>query len=265
LKTAAAMGAGLLLVGGITGTLAFVKWEEADASRVASNGDAEAWRHPTNSFAMIEQAAPQVRILPTKFPNSFNNLKGNASGLKWVGIGTPITTIAWVAYDAHPARVLFETPPPNAKYDFITSLPEGSLEGLQQELKRTLGFVGHRETRETDVLVLRVQNPNAPGLRPGTMGGTQNWGQGGRYYCDDVPLSSTNRALQGLTQFLEQSFKMPVLDETGLSQTFNIDLRWNARHARPREAIREALLNQLGLELAASREPVEMLVMEKAR
>ena len=225
----------------------------------------DSWRTPSNNFADVEQAAPQVRILPAKSQAVQDYLHGSADGLKWIGLGVPIRTIAWVAYDCRPGRVVFDTPTPGARYDFITSLPQGSLEALQQELRKALGFVGRRESRDTDVLLLKVRDANAPGLRPATLGGTQNWNQLGRYYCDDVPLSSTNRALQGLAQFLEQAFGKPVIDQTGLTQHFNIDLRWDARHPRQREAIQEAMLNRLGLELAPGREAVELLVVEKAR
>jgi len=213
----------------------------------------------------VEKAAPQVRILPAKAQIVQDYLHASPDGLKWVGLGVSIRTIASVAYDCRPGRVVFDTPAPGGRYDFITSLPQGSLEALQQELKNGLGFVGRRESRETDVLVLKVRDENASGLRPATLGGTQNWSQPGRYYCDDVPLSSTNRALQGLAQFLERAFRKPVIDQTGLTQHFNIDLRWDARHPRQREAIQEAMLKRLGLELVPGRETVELLVVEKAR
>ena len=58
---------------------------------------------------------------------------------------------------------------------------------------------------------------------------------------------------------------VPVIDQTGLTGYFNIDLRWDARHPRPADAVKQAMLNRLGLELVPSRELVEMLVIEKAR
>ena len=70
--------------------------------------------------------------------------------------------------------------------------------------------------------------------------------------------------LLGLSFFLEQKLKRPVVDRTGPTQNFNIDLRWDARDPDQAEAIKEALMNRLGLELAPSRERVEMLVMERA-
>src|SRR6185436_13521707 len=138
-KVAIAVGAGVLLVGGTTGTLVFNKWEAYKAYRASlttpgdANADPEAWRNPTNDFAAVQNAAPQVKILPSKF-QSAQNLKGSPDGLKWVGIGVPVRVIAWVAYDCRPARVVFDIPRPSESYDFITSLPQGSLEALQQEL-----------------------------------------------------------------------------------------------------------------------------------
>jgi uncharacterized protein (TIGR03435 family) len=265
-KARIAVAAGLLVVGG-TATLACLKWEAYKAYRGASQtvdaSDPEAWRNPANSFAMVENAAPQLMILPTKFRNVYGNLKGSGNGLKWVGIGVPIGTIAWVAYECAPARVLFASAPPVGRYDFITSLPEGSLQGLQEEMKKTLGYTGHREVRETDVLLLKVRNANASGLRPATGKGGQNWHQEGRYFCDDVPISSTNRASQGLAQFLEQVFELPVIDQTGLTEYFNLDLRWDARNPNQLDAIKKAMLTRLGLELAPARQPVEMVVMER--
>ena len=67
----------------------------------------------------------------------------------------------------------------------------------------------------------------------------------------------------GLSCFLEQKLNVPVVDRTGLTQNFNIDLRWDARDPDQGEAIKEAIIDRLGLELVPSREPVEMLVMDR--
>jgi uncharacterized protein (TIGR03435 family) len=71
--------------------------------------------------------------------------------------------------------------------------------------------------------------------------------------------------LHGFAQFLEQVFQLPVIDQTGLTEYFNIDLRWDARNPDQLEAIKQAMLRRLGLELAPARQPLEMLVMERTR
>ena len=71
----------------------------------------------------------------------------------------------------------------------------------------------------------------------------------------------------GLTKQLERIFQMPIVDETGLPGSYNLDLRWkvktdpNANQA----AVKEALIGQLGLELVPVRKPVEMLIVEKVQ
>jgi uncharacterized protein (TIGR03435 family) len=57
------------------------------------------------------------------------------------------------------------------------------------------------------------------------------------------------------------------VDQTGLTQHFHIDLRWDERGRGDPEhnALKQALLEQLGLELVPSSEPVEMLVVERAK
>lgn len=55
----------------------------------------------------------------------------------------------------------------------------------------------------------------------------------------------------------------PVINQTGLTQNFDINLQWN-RNDPQHDGLKQALLDQLGLELAPSRQPIEVLVIEKA-
>jgi uncharacterized protein (TIGR03435 family) len=256
-KLAIAVGAGVLIAGGGTGTLVFKKWEAYQAFR-------DSWRVAGLDSGVVERALPQVRILPTKFDPPTHHLAQTASNDRWGGVGVSAVEIACAAYDWRPARIVFSDGMPAARYDFMANLPQGSMTALQQELKKTLGFVGRRESREMEVLLLKVKIPDAPGLMPPNPGGGDDWSDVGRYYCDDRALSSINPPHLGLTRFLEGFFGKPVIDQTGLTQHFRIDLRWPAQHPRPFEVLEQAVLDQLGLELVPGRAPVEMLVVEKA-
>jgi uncharacterized protein (TIGR03435 family) len=64
---------------------------------------------------------------------------------------------------------------------------------------------------------------------------------------------------------LEDHFKIPVIDQTGLTNQFDIDLKWDeADYRHPNlESLTPALLDQLGLALVPTNMPIEMLVVGK--
>ncbi len=76
-----------------------------------------------------------------------------------------------------------------------------------------------------------------------------------------------NQPLSTLAGSLEGYFGVPVLDRTGFTGRFDIDRTWSEPDWQHHnlEALKQALLGQLGIELTPSREPVEMLVVAKAR
>ena len=261
-KTAIAVGAGILLaVGTSTVTIKTIAAHKAEAS----------WRVP---FPDPDRAPSLVEILPTKFPAPVDTLNGGSRGDNWIGVGQSVFPIVRIAYDWRPGRILFADPQPEERYDFISTLRQGSGIALQAELKRKLGFVGHREMRDTDVLVLKVRRSNAPGLKPPTNGHTDHTRKD-YYYCDNEPLSidsggasSGGYSAMPITSFLEGYFGTPVIDQTGLTQHFHIDLKWEelGKQRDPdHEALKEALLDQLGLELVPTNMPVEMLVVERVK
>jgi uncharacterized protein (TIGR03435 family) len=182
------------------------------------------------------------------------------------GIDVPASVIFRVAYQWSPGRIVFSATEPSGGYDFIANLPQGSCEALQHELQKQFGLVGQVETMDTNVLVLKVRTPNARGLKPPVTGGHNDFSRPGEYVGDDCPLSTDVQPFVGLQRFLEKYFKVPVVDETGLTGHFSIDLKWNENGPGDpnHEALKRALANQLGLELVPGQRSVEMLVVEKA-
>jgi uncharacterized protein (TIGR03435 family) len=70
-----------------------------------------------------------------------------------------------------------------------------------------------------------------------------------------------------VAEFLDNYFEVPVIDRTGLNRHFDIDLKWDEpdqQHLNP-EGLKQALLDEFGLELVPGSEPVEMLVVERAK
>ena len=254
MKTAIVVGAGVLIAAGTTD----ITIKEIQKHRTYQ------WQshHSDSGFDsdVLDQASPQVRILPTKF-HPFGGT-GKSHG-KIMGRRAPIKFILQAAYDFNPhTRILVPADVPHGSYDFIASLPDGNQEALRQEVKRMFGMIAKREMLETNVLLLKIQFQNAPGLKPNAKrGGGITMGQG-EYKCVNIPISM-------FVDYLENNFGIPVIDRTGLVGHFDFDLKWNEQHdehgrLRP-EPLRQALLDQLGLELVPSSEPVEMLVVEKVK
>ena len=153
-KTAIIVGASMLLAAGTT----TVTIKEIAAHRAEAS-----WRIPNPN---PDRAPLLVKILPTKFPDSVDSLNVGSRGDNWIGVGEPVLQIVRVAYGWRPGRILFTSTQPTERYDFISTLPRATGPALQAELKSKLGFVGHREMRDMDVLVLKVRRANAPGLKP---------------------------------------------------------------------------------------------------
>jgi uncharacterized protein (TIGR03435 family) len=80
-------------------------------------------------------------------------------------------------------------------------------------------------------------------------------------------LYTHNQPISFLQDYLRVTFSSPVIDQTGLANKYDFFLKWDdAVPTHPnKEGIKQALLEQLGLELVPSREPVEMLVVEKVK
>jgi uncharacterized protein (TIGR03435 family) len=78
--------------------------------------------------------------------------------------------------------------------------------------------------------------------------------------------SMRNQTVSGVKWFLESYFATPVIDQTGLADHFDIDLKWEQadwQHLNP-ESLKQALLEQLGLKLVPGREQINLLVVDKA-
>jgi RNA polymerase sigma-70 factor, ECF subfamily len=224
---------------------------------------AELWEVEDISSYMVGRLRPEVKILPTKFPHSsISLLVGFAPGSnKYVGIRATAANMLAVAYHWDQERILFVNGEPQDRYDFVTTMPKTGLDALQAELKSTLGLIAHSEMRTVDVLLLEVKNSNAPGLKPPTRGEDFYFGTD----KGDAVIHWNNDSLSRVPEILEGYCKMPITDETGVTQHFSVDVKWKelGKDDPNHDALKEALLNQLGLELVPSRASIQMLVVDK--
>ncbi len=221
---------------------------------------------PPWSFAKMPQL---VEIFPAIFPKRGSRSAGEAGkDGRFIGLSVPIQIIIEHAfYFQHPDRIIYPSSfqynnyDSAPKYDFIATLPRGSGAALQQEIRKTLGLGGRFEMIETNVLLLKVKDPNAAGLETSTSKvGSMNVGNG--------EISAVHGSIDNLAQTLEGTyFEIPIIDQTGLTKSYNYKISWNDyQGGYPNlNGLKQALLNQLGLELISTNMPVEMLVVEKAK
>lgn len=252
-KAAMVVMTGVLLTAG-TATVA--------VKAIAGVGEDESWRVAKVNSAWLAKAPPLVKVLPTKFPKP-GNLAGSPGGDKFVGIGQPVSRMMWVAYDWAPSRIVYTDGEPKERYDFIATLPQGSRQALQQEIKKDLGLTGHLERRETAVLLLKVSSSNRPGQKAPRPGNNMNCS----HEKDGYEIKWDNQPVPRITVFLEDMFKQPVIDQSELMQACSLDLKWKEVEGQDPEhkALQKVLLEQLGLELEPAQQRVEMLVVEKGK
>jgi len=149
-------------------------------------------------------------------------------------------------------------------------------------LAERFGLKFHRETRPLPVYELVVAKGGHK-LKAPCEGPAMNVARVGSARSDehvdadtesarmlDSRLSGYSSCSQNMAQFvaqLKRSVDRPVIDKTGLKGNYSISLRWSPENSRDQTGgptIWTALQEQLGLKLEASRDQVEVLVIDHA-
>ena len=219
-----------------------------------------AWEVLPVDGRFLDTTPPQVVIVPSKIAAAGSG--SGASGDRWIGVNLSAEFILrWLNGWGSSVRMVRTANFPEGNFDFISNLPQGSPEALRQLYLKKFGLLARRETRDADVLLLKVKVPNAPALKPGT--GTNGWSNAA------TSFSLPNGTMASLAGFLEENYlRIPVIDQTGLAGNFDFELAWGDPASPANvglEQLKQALLDQFGLELVANRQPIEMLVVEKAK
>jgi RNA polymerase sigma factor (sigma-70 family) len=258
-KTAVAVGAAVLLAA-VSITITVKKIENS----FAANPDR--WRSADLNLQTLEQLPPQVRILPSTFSGPGRRGirgPGNGSDRKMVGLGFGVPALFASAYGKNDARIIFDTEVPTNRCDFICTLSSNQGAALQNELRKEFGLAGKLEVREMNVLLLTVKNTQAGGLRPSAVPSNSQ----ASFFARRGDISGENVAIQNLANDLEQHLGIPIIDQTGMeSRRFDFELTWDQSAPMLNIAgLKQALSDELGLELIPARKPTEMVVIDKAK
>jgi uncharacterized protein (TIGR03435 family) len=261
-KTTIAVAVGILLAAGT----ATITVKEIQAHKTYP------WQVPKADFGVFYNMPAAVKIVPTKFAENGGSCGDGGRGA--MGIAQPLETIIQAAYQKDNLRTAVKTDLPKEKYDFIAKLvgprqPHKNLPNnvnwtiaLQKEITRKFGITGSLQMIETDVLALR---PCATGTRGFKVSHSMPHGTAisenkGTYSFYEQPAST-------LIGVLERHFKIPIVDQTGLSQSYDYTVKYDEPDPQQPnlEGLKDALQEQLGLELVRTNMPIEMLVIEKAK
>ena len=240
----------------------------------------EAWQLGELRSDFLLQPPYQTVILPTRASerNPKLGIGGMASAKNGqvFGINMSIKDMMRVAFitsqadygtinnqDVSEQRTIFMAQVPTNHYDFISNLRIGSREALQRELKQRFGIVGRFETIETNVLLLKVKYPNSNRKLGNSNYGSFDVGNG---------KISLNGSADNLAKELESCCKIPIINQTGLAGNYDFEIKWDnhgkligASDYPDFDALKQALVDQLGLELVPTNMPIEMLVVEKVK
>ena len=165
-------------------------------------------------------------------------------------------TILKVAFDAGAdGPLLMEAELPDQKYDVVVNTggrPDLLEPLLQQAVSAAFGIEAAWEERvvETQVLVATAE----PKLEP--LGPPDN-----ESYVSRNRNSLSASHVRGLVHIVASLLQQPVLDETGLSGRYKIDLKFDLE--KDPESLARAIEETLGLALVPEERTIEMLVVRK--
>jgi uncharacterized protein (TIGR03435 family) len=274
-KGAVASSSTLALIKGATTIMAWTKAKTAIVVGVASILVAttttvvveDIFKHldtDPNSSDKLEKSSPDLIIRPTQYPMGRVGFQ-TPSG-KSVSVNTSFEELIRHAYGfATSVRMILPADLPKGQFDYLNSLPSQQREKLRAELKQQFGLIARTETRTVDALLLKVKVPEK---LKSHLAGNGKPGYAGTF---KMSRGLANDAITGfesmqLAELLETIFHKPVLDQSGSDSFYE----WKSKaemtpsgKGKSPEDVWRAMIAELGLELVPSREPVEMLVVEK--
>jgi uncharacterized protein (TIGR03435 family) len=250
MKTAIVAGAVMLFAAGTTTV----------AVKEIQNRNEDKWDTAIADTRNLNKAPHIVKIIPTKFPDRGGAWAGG--GNRMIGVAANPRQIILAVYGGRETRAVFSTALSQKKYDFMGNLPSGTSDALKELIKEQFNAIGRTEIIETNVLFLRVRQPDAPGLKKPT---SRNGTSSSQSIGEIGEINLENGTMSDIAYFVENQLdEIPIIDQTAPHRNFDADLTWD-RKTNSNENLKQALADQLGLQLVPGIAPVEFLIVEKAQ
>lgn len=239
---------------------------------------AKIWFFPSvkdDYFAMDLRSLRSARaglivVRPTRF--SFLKDKGVLSAeapfasdhhIWQMGRNVPLRDVIAAGYNWDSLRIVLPADVPTNRYDYLMTGTSKQSAEFQTAIRRKLGYVAEKESRNTDVLALKFTNPALPGLtvsRADEKRGIHL--QKEKLYFSQIPM-------QTMIEIFGPFLELPAVDKTDTNHyTFTID--WNTKmdetyiEGKMTRAQVEQILGTIGLKFERDTAPMEMLVVKKA-
>jgi uncharacterized protein (TIGR03435 family) len=226
-------------------------------------------------FALNERNLQQVRsgllvVRPTRFGRSHFNgtvwTTVTASGSqvqRIVGRNVNLRDLMATAYGHNASSIAMPSDAPQTNYDFLVTVRGKPRQKLQAAIRKSLGYTARIELHEAEVLAVKVEDASLPGLTVSEPEQKQNVSFG------DGKLCFQHLRLGELAGGMEQVFRTPVVDKTGLTDFYNFCVPWGIEMqqqlqdaARARHLVEE-ILRSFGLALKPDTAQINMLVVKK--
>ena len=124
---------------------------------------------------------------------------------------------------------------------------------LQEELKKRLRLETHLEVRPFDVFVLTAT---------GTPRLERAQGESTSIRISKTGAQFREAPMQGLASALQSILGKPVIDETGITGTYNLEFDWGEDRAT---SVTATLRDRFGLQLSAGTRDMEVLIVDSVR
>lgn len=210
-------------------------------------------------------------------PGTGLSLSPRREGDRWAWRGAPLSYLVQYAFDVGLTELAGAIPREMITFDVEARIPTETSDAdirkmLQALLTERMDLKARWEVRETNVLVLTV-GPKGHKMKAAQEGSDFRvdgkpiragvvavvLGQDGRHFMAiGVPMAQVAR-------LLGSSLQIPVVDRTGLTGTFDVDVLHTSDDAKADPflpSLRTAFQETLGLKIESTKAPVRMLVVD---
>jgi uncharacterized protein (TIGR03435 family) len=225
----------------------------------------DSWFDPSN---LKRAPGNLVVVRATHFPEVYGKIRerhddDDITLTRVSGRNITLRDLIAEAYGTNPGQVVLPPEAAQEHFDFVVTVSGDVRERLQSAIREATGYTARVETRETKVFNLKVANADLPGMAisPASEDEDVQYKDGRLYF--------KHKTAGYLIRGLQDGLGQPVMDETGLTNSYDFSVAWNMKTTRAMQAGGwhlenvQKVLNGWGLGLEPATESLDMIVVQK--